>query len=159
MKRIFLYFIASLVFILSGCETTQAPKKLGVKKINNNASGRLILSLSELERILVGTWNVVSTSTTDEHLENETKYIFKAEDRRCNKKNLFHGYFEELEGRFVLKRRGGKNNLDITFDNGFKEKFTIFFENENRLHMTYLTGEYKIRYILERVEDDIFDIM
>ncbi|MBN1521855.1 MAG: hypothetical protein JW928_04915 [Candidatus Aureabacteria bacterium] len=154
MKKISIFMLVIIFVLICGCETT-------TKRVRTPArvSSEASMSIEEMERSIIGTWNVIQTSTTDETLENEMKYTFMSEGNRCRKKNLFHGYFEELTGIYTMRKRGQTNYLTIRFDNGYEEKFTFFFQNQNRLSMTYLTGQYKYEYVLERVEDDIFDIM
>ena len=155
MKSLLISFLLFFL-LLSGCETTTPTQAY---KTTSKKSQPLYTSIADVEKQLIGTWNVVQTSTTEDELENETKYTFQDEGRRCKKKNLFHGYFEELAGTFSLRKKGSKTYLTIRYDNEFQEKFIVRFENKNRIHMTYLTGKYTFDYVLERVEDDIFDIM
>lgn len=146
------------IFLFVGCETTSSTTAGKSRKISDKSS-RLFLELSELEKNINGTWNVIETSTTEDQLENETKYTFQSDEKICLKKNLFHGYFEELIGKYKVRRKSGRNYMTVNYENGFTEKFKFYFETKNRLHMTYITGEYQFIYILERVDDDIFDLM
>jgi hypothetical protein len=143
-----------MAVVVAGCETVpqQAPA-------SSQPKPAAATSLADVEKRLIGTWNVTAMGGTNEKLENETKYSFISEGRKCRKKNLFHGYFEELQGTYTLSRKGGKDILLITFDNGYEEKMELSFESESRMRLVYISGKYRYNYTLERVADDIFDIM
>ena len=154
IKKIVSGFAISTLVLICAC---QAEKQYATK--TEKKAFPVSMTISQMKKQLVGTWNMVKTSTTDETLDNEMKYIFTGEGNQCKKKNLLHGFFEEKEGTFSLKKRGGINYLVINFEDQTQEKFTIFFRDENYLHMTYLSGQYKFKYELEREVGDIFDMM